>query len=40
MGKSILSNLSVIAYAMTPLLVGEALAIPEKQNLFAKGSPQ
>ena len=24
---------------MPPLLVGEALAIHEKQNLFAKGSP-
>ena len=32
-------NLSVIAYAMPPLLVGEALAIHKKQNLFVKGSP-
>ena len=26
-------------FGMPPLLVGEALAIHEKQNLFAKGSP-
>ena len=37
--KSHLSNLSVIAYAMPPLLVGEALAVRIKHNFFAKGSP-
>ena len=37
--KSHLSNLSVIAYAMPPLLVGEALAVHIKHNFFANGSP-